>query len=385
MHLGLAGYERKLQLKMFLDSHPFAHLPPRHAGRRRRRPQRCLRRPRVAARPVGVRGIERRPLTFPAWGPMRALDAIFVRGAVDFMRLSRCDSDLARRASDHRPLVAEVRLHPHQARADDELHATSRGAASVASPGGRQQACKEATERSASRRTAPHRTDRRVIVVPMMYVPVVVLVVAAAACANKDEPSPKPPPREPADPSATEQSPSASKLPAPATSIAPTDPPQGPAPLPPSSSSTQPQPFHEQAEAAARPAEAPTTIKLRASWSNVKSTDTCWYFSGPSGRDTPLGAHVEVRRDATRVGALGAGIVRRLVERQCDRCLSARDAHVRGHVDHLRAPRGPDHRAGHSREVHVRRVRAGHAVPGRCRITADVALVDEPRPRGRLP
>jgi endonuclease/exonuclease/phosphatase family metal-dependent hydrolase len=44
---------------------------------------------------------------------MRALDAIFVRGDMDFMRLSRCDSELARRASDHRPLLAEVRLRPH--------------------------------------------------------------------------------------------------------------------------------------------------------------------------------------------------------------------------------------------------------------------------------
>ena len=57
--------------------------------------------------------IERRPLTFPAWGPMRALDGIFVRGRVDFLKLARCDSDLARRASDHRPIVAEVRLHAH--------------------------------------------------------------------------------------------------------------------------------------------------------------------------------------------------------------------------------------------------------------------------------
>jgi hypothetical protein len=29
------------------------------------------------------------------------------------VRLSRCDSELARRASDHRPLIAEVRLRPH--------------------------------------------------------------------------------------------------------------------------------------------------------------------------------------------------------------------------------------------------------------------------------
>ena len=37
-------------------------------------------------------------------------------GSVDFLKLSRCESELARRASDHRPLIADVRLHPHDAR-----------------------------------------------------------------------------------------------------------------------------------------------------------------------------------------------------------------------------------------------------------------------------
>ena len=49
MHLGLARFERRIQLRMFLDSHPFAAPAPRDAGRRRRRPQRRLRRPRDAA------------------------------------------------------------------------------------------------------------------------------------------------------------------------------------------------------------------------------------------------------------------------------------------------------------------------------------------------
>jgi len=111
MHLGLARYERKRQIKLFLDSQPFTNL---HADT-----------PVVVGgdlndvygglgellAPAGFRGTEQRPRTFPAWGPVRALDAIFVRGAVDYMTLARCDSALARRASDHRPLVAEVRLH----------------------------------------------------------------------------------------------------------------------------------------------------------------------------------------------------------------------------------------------------------------------------------
>jgi endonuclease/exonuclease/phosphatase family metal-dependent hydrolase len=115
MHLGLARYERRRQLDKFLASHPFAHLhhdTPVVVGGDLNDVYGGL---GELLAPAGFRGIERRPLTFPAWGPVRPLDAIFVRGAVDFLRLARCDSALARRASDHRPLVAEVRLHPHHA------------------------------------------------------------------------------------------------------------------------------------------------------------------------------------------------------------------------------------------------------------------------------
>ena len=114
MHLGLARYERRIQLKKFLDSHPFQgmqHETPVLVGGDLNDVYGGL---GDDLRPAGFRGIERRPLTFPAWAPVRALDAVFVRGGVDFLRLSRCDTDLSRRASDHRPLVADVRLHPNQ-------------------------------------------------------------------------------------------------------------------------------------------------------------------------------------------------------------------------------------------------------------------------------
>jgi endonuclease/exonuclease/phosphatase family metal-dependent hydrolase len=113
MHLGLAGYERRIQLGTFLDSHPFSslhHDTPVVVGGDLNDVYGGL---GELLAPAGFRGIKRRPLTFPAWGPMRALDAIFVRGSVDFMKLSRCESLLARQASDHRPLVADVRLRPH--------------------------------------------------------------------------------------------------------------------------------------------------------------------------------------------------------------------------------------------------------------------------------
>jgi endonuclease/exonuclease/phosphatase family metal-dependent hydrolase len=113
MHLGLARYERRIQLQKFLDSHPFSglhHDTPVVVGGDLNDVYGGL---GGLLAPSGFRGIERRPLTFPAWGPVRALDAIFVRGDLDYLRLSRCDTDLARQASDHRPLVAEIKLRPH--------------------------------------------------------------------------------------------------------------------------------------------------------------------------------------------------------------------------------------------------------------------------------
>lgn len=120
MHLGLARFERRIQLTKFLESHPFSHLhheTPVVVGGDLNDVYGRL---GELLRPAGFRGVDRRPLTFPAWGPMRALDAIFVRGKVDFLKLTRCDSELARRASDHRPLVADIRLHPHQAHHEHE-------------------------------------------------------------------------------------------------------------------------------------------------------------------------------------------------------------------------------------------------------------------------
>ena len=118
MHLGLARYERKLQLAKFMASHPFSLLheeTPVVVGGDFNDVYGGL---GELLAPVGFRGSDRRPRTFPAWGPLRALDAIFVRGQLDFLGLERCDSELARRASDHRPLVAEVRLRAHEPHRD---------------------------------------------------------------------------------------------------------------------------------------------------------------------------------------------------------------------------------------------------------------------------
>jgi endonuclease/exonuclease/phosphatase family metal-dependent hydrolase len=108
MHLGLAEYERRIQIRTFLDSHPFAGL---HEGT----PvvvggdlNDVWGRAGALLSPAGFRGWARRWRTFPAWAPMRGLDGIFVRGKVELLGVHRGEIDLARRASDHRPLYADV-------------------------------------------------------------------------------------------------------------------------------------------------------------------------------------------------------------------------------------------------------------------------------------
>jgi endonuclease/exonuclease/phosphatase family metal-dependent hydrolase len=110
MHLGLAEFERKIQLRRFLESHPFArlhHHTPIIVGGDLNDVYGGLWR---LLAPAGFRGPERSPRTFPAWAPLRALDGLYVRGDVEVKELARAEAAVARRASDHRPLWAELQL-----------------------------------------------------------------------------------------------------------------------------------------------------------------------------------------------------------------------------------------------------------------------------------
>lgn len=111
LHLGLSQAERKRQLGLFLDSRPFAGLHHRT--------------PIILAgdfndvygtlgrllQPEGFSGVDRQIFTFPAYAPARALDSIYVRGDVDLGRVYRSQLKVARAASDHLPLIAEVELY----------------------------------------------------------------------------------------------------------------------------------------------------------------------------------------------------------------------------------------------------------------------------------
>lgn len=111
LHLGLAGFERKIQLRRFLESHPFAGLD--------------LRTPVVVAgdfndvwgtlgrkllRPAGFRGTRLPIRTFPAYAPVRSLDAMYVRGDVGIRHIHSSRLGMARRASDHLPLIADLEI-----------------------------------------------------------------------------------------------------------------------------------------------------------------------------------------------------------------------------------------------------------------------------------
>ena len=111
MHLGLSGLERNAQLRRFLASEPFAGLHKRTPvlvcgdlndvwgtlG-----PKHFL--------PAGFVGPGRPLWTFPAVAPVRALDGVFVRGDARLREVQRGRTKLAKRASDHLPLIAEVEL-----------------------------------------------------------------------------------------------------------------------------------------------------------------------------------------------------------------------------------------------------------------------------------
>ncbi len=111
LHLGLSAAERRRQLERFLASLPFARLHHRT--------------PIVVAGdfndvwgtlgtqflvPAGFRSIAGTIATFPAYAPVRPLDAVYVRGDVVLEGLVRPRSSTARQASDHLPLVADLRF-----------------------------------------------------------------------------------------------------------------------------------------------------------------------------------------------------------------------------------------------------------------------------------
>ncbi len=110
VHLGLANFERKIQLQKFLQSDLLQSIEETS--------------PILIAgdfndvwgnlRPIlensGFRGTNNTIRTFPAFAPLRALDRIYVRGDVQMRRPRASSAPDIKTASDHLPIVADITI-----------------------------------------------------------------------------------------------------------------------------------------------------------------------------------------------------------------------------------------------------------------------------------
>lgn len=111
LHLGLSGRERKVQLRKFLASHPFEKFEQKT--------------PVLVAgdfndvwgtlgpellSPAGFAGLHQPIQTFPAYAPVRALDSLYFRGEIELTRAFRSRLSVAKQASDHLPLIADLKI-----------------------------------------------------------------------------------------------------------------------------------------------------------------------------------------------------------------------------------------------------------------------------------
>jgi len=110
-HLGLAGFERKIQLRRILASEVLKHTHRGTAvilggdyndvwgtlGKR-------------LLEPEGFFSASGQCRTFPAYMPMRPLDRVYVRGAIKLHHRFASRLAVARKASDHLPMIVDLEI-----------------------------------------------------------------------------------------------------------------------------------------------------------------------------------------------------------------------------------------------------------------------------------
>lgn len=114
LHLGLAGFERKMQLNRILQCETLQHTrksTPAIIGGDFNDVWSSL--GRKIMKPAGFLPVSRDIKTFPAAMPVRPLDNLFYRGDLELDHAFACRSRVAKTASDHLPLVAEFRVRSH--------------------------------------------------------------------------------------------------------------------------------------------------------------------------------------------------------------------------------------------------------------------------------
>jgi len=115
VHLGLAGFERNMQLKRLMACPPVNNTrldtPALIAGDFNdvwtNLGKRLL-------QPHGFQNASGKTRTFPAFRPVRSLDTIYYRGGLSLISTFVGHTTLARQASDHLPLIADFNIHSHR-------------------------------------------------------------------------------------------------------------------------------------------------------------------------------------------------------------------------------------------------------------------------------
>jgi endonuclease/exonuclease/phosphatase family metal-dependent hydrolase len=107
-HLGLAGFERSMQLRKILDSSAMKYIhktTPVIIGGDYNDVWATL--GKTIMIPSGFETVCKKVNTFPAILPVRQLDHIYYRGALSCIHSFPGHSSIARQASDHLPLIAD--------------------------------------------------------------------------------------------------------------------------------------------------------------------------------------------------------------------------------------------------------------------------------------
>lgn len=111
VHLGLAGFERQIQLRRLLRGELFstqaAEMPFVIGGDFNDVWENLGKK---VMEPAGFELASGQVKTFPAAAPMRRLDRIFCRGPIESISAFAGHTGLARRASDHLPLIVDLEV-----------------------------------------------------------------------------------------------------------------------------------------------------------------------------------------------------------------------------------------------------------------------------------
>ena len=110
-HLGLAGFERAVQIKKLLACETIAklhHNTPAIIGGDFNDVWASL--GRKLFLPQGFSCAVGDSKTFPAFMPVRSLDAIYFRGDMNLISSHACRAKLSRQASDHLPVIADFEI-----------------------------------------------------------------------------------------------------------------------------------------------------------------------------------------------------------------------------------------------------------------------------------